>query len=109
MKPKTKGAKAAAPAKKAARHRLRLFVAGNEPNSELARRNLAQLITGVLKDNCELEIVDVLQDFKTALALNVLVTPALVVDSAGTRVTIFGTLTDTHKVLAALRLPSAVA
>ncbi len=106
MKPGGKGSKASAPAKGAARYRLQLFVAGNEPNSQLARENLKRLITGVLKDNCQLEIVDVLKDFKTALALNVLVTPALVAEWSGTRVTVFGTLTDTHKVLTALRLPS---
>ncbi len=107
MKPKTKGSKASVPAKEAARYRLRLFVAGKEPNSQLARENLTRLVAGALKDNCELEIVDVLKDSQTARALNVLVTPALVAESSGTRVTVFGTLADTHKVLAALRLPSS--
>ena len=106
MKPPTKGAKTAARATKATRHRLQLFVAGNEPNSQLSRENLKRIITAYLKDNCELTIVDVLKDFQTALTANVLVTPALVVDSAGTRTIIYGNLTETTKVLAALRLPA---
>ena len=106
MKPRTKGPKTAARAPKATCHRLQLFVAGTEPNSQLARENLKRIIAAHLKDNCELAIVDVLKDFQTALAANVLVTPALVVDAAGTRTIIFGNLTETTKVLAALRLPA---
>ncbi len=48
--------------------------------------------------------MDVLEDFKSALENNVLLTPALMVLSHLTQVTIFGTLSDTQKVLSALQL-----
>ena len=83
---------------------LRLFVAGNEPNSRQARENLARLCEGRLKGRYELEIFDVLEDFRAALKDGVLVTPALIVLAPLPRVTILGNLSDTQKVLDALRL-----
>jgi circadian clock protein KaiB len=83
---------------------LRLFVAGNEPNSKQAWENLERLQETHLKMPHKKEIVDVLEDFQTALENNVLVTPCLILDSPQPRVTIFGNLSDTERVLAALRL-----
>jgi circadian clock protein KaiB len=77
-----------------ANYHFRLFVAGDEPNSKLARENLTKLCRQHLKGDYELEVVDVLEDFQAALENNVLITPTLVV----------GTLSDTEKVLAALGL-----
>ncbi|MBC8264446.1 MAG: circadian clock protein KaiB [Anaerolineales bacterium] len=83
---------------------LRLFVAGDERHSRQARENLARLCEGRLKGRYELEIVDVLEDFRAALKDGVLVTPALIVVAPPPRVTILGNLSDTQKVLDALRL-----
>lgn len=83
---------------------FRLFVAGDERNSRQARENLTRLCEKHLNRRYEIEIVDVLKDFKSALENNVLLTPALIVLSHLTHVTIFGTLSDTHKVLSALQL-----
>jgi circadian clock protein KaiB len=85
-------------------YRLRLFVAGDESNSRRARENLARLCEEHMKERYELEIVDVLQDFRTALADGVLVTPTLIVVAPPPRVTVLGNLSDTEKVLSALRL-----
>jgi len=85
-------------------YRLRLFVAGDEPNSRQARENLAWLCEQHLKERYELEIVDVLEDFRPALQDGVLVTPALIVVAPTPRVTILGNLSDTEKALRALRL-----
>ncbi|MBL7184790.1 MAG: circadian clock protein KaiB [Phycisphaerae bacterium] len=82
---------------------LRLFVAGDEPNSKKARENLTQLCETHLQGEYEVEIVDVLEDFEAALKSNVLLTPALIV-VAPKPTTIFGNLNDTDKVLGALRL-----
>lgn len=92
--------------KKSARCSVRLFVAGDEPNSALAKASLDEICSTYLDHNCEVEIVDVLKDFRPALAENILVTPALIVNRAGTRTLIFGNLSDTGKVLAALQLGS---
>jgi len=83
---------------------LRLFMADNEPNSRQARENLERLQETHLKMPHKKEFVDVLEDFQTALDNNVLVTPCLILDSPLPKVTVFGNLSDTEKVLAALRL-----
>jgi circadian clock protein KaiB len=83
---------------------LRLFMAGNEPNSKQARENLKRLQETHLKMAHKKEIVDVLEDFQTALENNVLVTPCLILASPLPKVTVFGNLSNTEKVLAALRL-----
>jgi circadian clock protein KaiB len=85
---------------------LLLFMANNEPNSKQALKNLKRLQETHLKIPHKKEIVDVLEDFQTALENNVLVTPCLILDSPPPRVTIFGNLSDTEKVLTALRLTS---
>jgi circadian clock protein KaiB len=83
---------------------FRLFVAGSEPNSTLARRNLARLCEEHLKGHYQIEIVDVLNDAATALKHHVLVTPTLIVIEPHLEVTVLGNLSDTREVLAALRL-----
>jgi len=83
-------------------YRMRLFVAGNEANSRKARANLERICKDHLGDDVEYEVIDVLQDFETALECGVLVTPELIVD-APVSVKIAGTLSDTEKVLAALQ------
>jgi len=84
---------------------LRLFVAGDEPNSKQARQNLARLGETHLKGRCEIEVIDVLNDFQTALENNILVTPTLVVVAPPPVRTILGNLSHIDKVLTALRLP----
>jgi circadian clock protein KaiB len=98
-KAKTKGTEA-----QGEKYILRLFMAGDEPNSRQARENLERLQETHLKMPHKKEIVDVLQDFQTALENNVLVTPCLILDSPQPRVTIFGNLSDTERVVSALRL-----
>jgi circadian clock protein KaiB len=85
------------------RYVLWLFVAGDEPNSHQARENLARLCERCLDAPCEIIIYDVLKDFQPALDNRVLVTPTLIRVSPPPRVTILGNLSDTRKVVAALR------
>ena len=83
---------------------FRLFVAGNESNSALARRNLARLCEEHLQGRYKIETVDVLDDTATGLKNNVLVTPTLILLKPRPKVTVLGNLSDTRQVLAALRL-----
>lgn len=83
---------------------FRLFVAGNEANSTQARENLARLCEDHLKGRYEIETVNVLKDAATAHKNNVLVTPTLILIKPHPKVTVFGNLSDTRQVLAALRL-----
>ena len=83
---------------------LRLFTADDEPNSKQALENLKRLQETYLKMPHKKEFVDVLEDFQTALENNVLVTPCLILVSPLPKVTVFGNLNDTKRVVAALRL-----
>lgn len=85
-------------------YHLRLFIAGNEQNSTIAREALERICATHLNNYCRLEIVDVLKDFRPALEEGILVTPALVVFEPGPRTVVFGNLTDTKRVLAALKV-----
>jgi len=82
---------------------LRLFVAGDEPNSRLAEQNLRRLCSAYLAGRHRIEGVDVLEDYEAALDANIMVAPALILLKPHT-VTLYGTLADTAKVAAALAL-----
>ena len=83
-------------------YRLRLFVAGEEPNSRQARVNLERLCEEHLAGRYEVEIIDVLKDFRSAVVERILVTPALIVTAPPPRTVVLGNLSDTPRVLAAL-------
>ena len=83
---------------------LRLFMAGNGQNSQKALANLRSLCREHLNGRCTIETVDVVKDFQAAVRDNVLVTPALILVAPRPRVMILGNLSDSPKVLAALRL-----
>ncbi len=85
-------------------YRMRLFVAGDETNSVIARVELSRICAEYLEGNCHIEVIDVLQDFRPALRENILVTPALIAEWDRWRAVIFGNLTDRNKVLAALQI-----
>lgn len=89
-----------------AKYQMRLFVAGDEPNSTIARASLDKICETYLEQDCRVEIIDVLEDFRPALEERVLVTPALVITEPGPRTVVFGNLTDTRKVLDALHVAS---
>jgi len=83
---------------------LRLFVAGNGPNSKQALANLHRLCREHLNGRCTIETVDVVKDYEAAVKNNILVTPALILVDPRPKVIILGNLSDPQKVLAALRL-----
>lgn len=85
------------------KYQFRLFVAGKEPNSCIAEKNLRALCLAHLASGYAIEVVDVLQDFESALQAQIMVVPALMM-LAPRRVTLFGALTDETIVLAALGL-----
>jgi circadian clock protein KaiB len=83
---------------------FRLFVAGDEPHSELARANLTKICESHIHQRYEIQIVDVLESFDVALENSIFLTPALVKVSPRPRITVFGNLSDTEALLKALRL-----
>ncbi len=84
---------------------LRLFMAGNGPNSQKALANLRSLCEEHLEGRYTIETVDVIHDFQAAVRDNILVTPALILVAPLPRVVVLGNLSDLPTVLAALRVP----
>lgn len=84
---------------------VKLFIAGDEPNSRLALQNFHRLRQDPGLLELDFEIVDVLESYRIALEYRVLVTPCLVVLQPEPVVMVVGTLSDIERVRAALRLP----
>ncbi len=93
------------PAEGPVSYRMILFVAGEEANSRIARKNLANLCEEDLPGQCDIETVDVLEDYAAATEHSILVTPTLLVLEPGPAVMVVGNLSDRRRVLTALRLP----
>lgn len=83
---------------------LKLYVAGDEQNSRIAQDNLTRICDEYLQGRYQIEKVDVLSDFTTALKDRIFVTPTLVLVAPGPKATIVGNLGDKEKVISALRL-----
>ena len=83
---------------------LRLYIAGGAPNSLQAIANLEAICQEYLKDVHKLEVIDVLEQPRRAMAEGVLVTPSLAKLSPRPISNIVGNLSDRAKVLLALGL-----
>ncbi len=81
-----------------------LFVAGTEANSALAVDNLARLCEAHLPGRHRVDTVDVLTRAGLAHTHRVLVTPTLIRLAPLPKITLYGNLQDTPRVLAALGL-----
>lgn len=86
------------------RIRLRLYVAGDGPNSQLALTNLTRVCQERLADRCDLEVVDVLRDPARAAQDRVLLTPLLVRLAPTPIRRVTGNLSQTDVLLHALDL-----
>lgn len=84
--------------------RLRLYVAGDAPNSSLARSNLRSILGDPSSGTYELEVVDCLREPLRALTDGVIVTPTLKKFAPEPVQTIVGALTDLVRVRATLGL-----
>jgi circadian clock protein KaiB len=81
---------------------LRLYIAGDAPNSLQAIGNLEAICREYLKDGHKLEVVDVLKHPRRAMAEGIVVTPSLAKLSPSPVARIVGNLSDKAKVLLAL-------
>jgi circadian clock protein KaiB len=79
-----------------------LYVTENGPNSVQAIANLEAMCEEHLKDNFRLEIVDVLEYPRRALADGIVVTPSLAKVSPLPAATVVGNLSDKRELLRAL-------
>jgi circadian clock protein KaiB len=85
---------------------VRLYVAGDAPNSSQALSNLKTICQTYAQDRCRVELIDVLQSPERALEDGVWLTPTLVKLSPGPRHCVIGNLSETLLVLSALGLSS---
>ena len=86
--------------------KLRLYVAGDAPNSAQAVANLTALCRKNLLDRHEIEVVDVFREPKRALEDGIYMTPTLVKLAPSPALRIVGTLSEAQTVLQALGLES---
>jgi len=90
--------------KEPATYRFRLYVAGDGPNSSLAIINLNALCAEHLPQQHEIEVVDVLRDYRRAVEDGVMLTPLLMKVSPGPVCKILGSLSNPDPLLQTLGL-----
>ena len=83
---------------------LRLYVAGDAPNSARARANLRRLLVDVDPGSYDLEVIDCLDEPMRALNDGVLVTPTLLRIQPQPQRTVVGTLRELERVADALEI-----
>jgi circadian clock protein KaiB len=93
---------------RATKFKFRLFVAGDTLNSAQAISNLDALCVAFLPNRYEVEVIDVLNEPKRAIADGILMTPTLIKVSPTPVRKFVGTLSDAKPVLQALGLGLAV-
>jgi circadian clock protein KaiB len=81
---------------------LRLYVAGTSPNSMRAVSNIKKICKNHLKDNYDLEIVDVYQQIEKAGEDQLIALPLLVKKAPGQLRRLVGDMSDEEKVLKGL-------
>jgi circadian clock protein KaiB len=87
------------------RLQLRLYIAGDAPNSTQAIANLSAICREHVPEDHELEIVDILEAPERALADGVLLTPTLVKLSPAPVRRVIGSLSQREPLLQALGFP----
>jgi circadian clock protein KaiB len=73
---------------------LRLYIAGNAPNSLIARRNLDAALGSIDPDSYRLEVIDCMTDPMRTLGDGIVVTPTLRRTAPEPEATVIGTLSD---------------
>lgn len=86
---------------------MRLYVAGNAPNSLAALANLRSALAAFPKHSVDIELVDVFSDPQRALRDGILVTPILVKFEPLPERRVVGNLRDRGTLLGALGLDEA--
>lgn len=89
------------------KYRFLLFVAGSEAKSVQAHDNLHRVCEESLEGRYEVQVVDVLHDYRRAIDANILLAPAVALIEPAPPAALFGTLSDRARVLATLRLGGA--
>ena len=89
------------------RYMLQLFISGSTPRSTQAIQNLHRICEARLKNQYDLEVIDVYENPEMTKRLQILATPTLVKVSPAPLRRIIGDLSDERRVLAGLGLAIA--
>jgi circadian clock protein KaiB len=92
------------PVKAAVCHEFRLYIAGDTPNSALARVNLGALCRKYLVGRYKIQVVDVFKDPNRAMLDGVFMTPTLIKLAPSPVRMIVGTLSGSTATMEALGL-----
>ena len=103
-----KRAKARAPRRSAKLWQLRLYVAGQTPNSLTAFSNLKQICESHLKGRYDIEVIDLVEQPQLSRGDQILAIPTLVRKLPQPVRKIIGDLSDTERVLVGLDLRPAI-
>lgn len=87
---------------------MRLFITGASPNSVKAVNNLKTICEKYLKDNYELEIIDVYQQPLVAKKEQIIALPLLIKSHPFPVKRLIGNMSDTDKVLKGLALEELI-
>src|ERR1700759_1940843 len=85
-------------------YQLRLFVTGASPNSTRAILNLKDICETYLKENYELEIIDVYQQPLIAQNEQIIALPLLIKKAPGVERRLIGDMSDKERVLRGLEI-----
>jgi len=85
-------------------YNLRLFIAGDEPNSKMAEKTLKDICEKYLHGSYKLEIIDVTKDFNISIEEKVFFAPTLIIETPEFKSRIVGSLNDVQKLLELLGL-----
>jgi len=83
---------------------LRLFVSGLLQNSLHAIKNIKQICEEHLKDNYELEIIDIYQQPELAISEQIIVIPVMIIKYPLPERRLIGDLSDVDKILEILNI-----
>jgi circadian clock protein KaiB len=83
-------------------YRLRLFVTGASPNSTRAIANIKAICEAYLKENYELEIIDIYQQPLIAQSEQIVALPLLIKRAPGIERRLIGDMSNKEKVLRGL-------
>ena len=86
------------------KYKLRLYITGRTPRSEIALNNLRRICESELSSRYEIEVIDVLENPQLAEDEKILATPTLVKELPEPLRKIIGDLSDREKVLLGLDL-----
>ena len=86
-------------------HSLKLYIASNTVNSHQAMNTLAEICHDDLNDDCQVEIIDILENFEQAENNNIVAIPTLLIESESfSQRRLIGNLSNRQQVLREIKI-----